>query len=237
MAGTNWNTRPSSHRAMLTPASELAIRVALARRAAWIGSRQRLQEPAQVQDPPATQEVAHAVAVEGTAEVDQPGRASEEVMMASADQTANNEDLIREALRARGTPYVWGGASRGGFDCSGFVLYLFRRQRGIKLPHSASAQSRMGRRVSKEELQPGDLVFFSTYRRGISHVGMYIGENRFIHAASRRSDVRVDSLSGYWGRKLKSARRISPAPIRFTPQDLQDYMQQEPSETPPGPAG
>ena len=68
----------------------------------------------------------------------------------------------------------------------------------MKLPHSASAQARLGSPVHRDDLQPGDLVFFSTYRPGISHVGIYIGDNRFIHAANRRSDVRTDRLSGYF---------------------------------------
>jgi len=152
--------------------------------------------------------------------------------MARAERI-NNEDLIREALRSRGTPYVWGGASRGGFDCSGFMCYLFNKKRGIKLPHSASAQARMGKVVHNGELQPGDLLFFRTYRPGISHVGLYIGDNRFVHAANKRRDTRIDSLSGYYARRLKAARRISPAPIEFSPEDLKDYMK-EASETPPG---
>jgi len=150
----------------------------------------------------------------------------------NTDETANNEDLIREALRNRGQPYVWGGASRGGFDCSGLICYIFRKQRGMMLPHSASAQARLGKSVRCEELQPGDLVFFSTYRPGISHVGIYIGDNRFIHGANRRRGVRLDALTGYYARRLRAARRISPAPLRFTPQDLKEYLQDS-SEMPP----
>jgi cell wall-associated NlpC family hydrolase len=116
--------------------------------------------------------------------------------------------LVREALQHRGTPYVWGGASRGGFDCSGFTRYLFLKQRGIQLPHSASAQARMGFPVPNGRLRGGDLLFFSTYRRGISHVGMYLGNGRFIHAANSRKDVRIDSLTGYYARRLKGARRL-----------------------------
>lgn len=161
--------------------------------------------------------------------------AREETLVArqdSGDAKGDNDDLIREALRNRGTPYVWGGASRGGFDCSGFVCYLFAKQRGLKLPHSASAQARVGTPVNRNELQPGDLVFFHTYRAGISHVGMYIGDNRFIHAANTRRDVRVDSLTGYYANRLRSARRISPAPLRISPQDLKDFLK-DASEPPP----
>jgi cell wall-associated NlpC family hydrolase len=121
---------------------------------------------------------------------------------------AANSDLVMAALAARGIRYRWGGASRGGFDCSGFTRYLFKELRGVTLPHSASRQARIGEKVPREALKEGDLVFFSTYRRGISHVGIYIGGNRFVHAANRRKDVRVDTLTGYYGRRYKTARRI-----------------------------
>lgn len=116
--------------------------------------------------------------------------------------------LVKAALRQRGSRYVWGGASRGGFDCSGFTRYVFLKERGITLPHSASAQARLGQPVRGSDLKPGDLVFFSTYRRGISHVGIYIGQGKFVHAANSRKGVRVDTLTGYYARRLKAARRI-----------------------------
>ena len=138
---------------------------------------------------------------------------------AVAAQSASDE-LIREALRNRGTRYVWGGASRGGFDCSGFVLYVYKKMLGIALPHSAAAQSRMGVPVAKEALQPGDLIFFSTYRASVSHVGIYLGDNRFIHAANRRTNVRVDALSGYYASRYRGARRLSPTPVRIPVSEL-----------------
>jgi len=139
---------------------------------------------------------------------------------------STNEDLIREALRQRGKPYIWGGASRRGFDCSGFVCYIFKTMRGMNLPHSASAQARLGTYVSREQLQPGDAVFFSTYRASISHVGIYIGDNRFVHAANTRKDVRIDTLSsGYYQKRYRTARRLTPAPLRLTPEDLQRLME------------
>jgi hypothetical protein len=119
-----------------------------------------------------------------------------------------NSDLIVEALAARGIRYRWGGASRGGFDCSGFTRYLFARMRGILLPHSASRQARLGNKVPRDALQAGDLIFFRTYRRGISHVGIYVGGNRFVHAANRRKDVRVDEITGYYARRYVTARRL-----------------------------
>jgi cell wall-associated NlpC family hydrolase len=118
------------------------------------------------------------------------------------------EALIRDALAARGIRYRYGGTSRGGFDCSGFTRWLMLRNLGIKLPHSARAQARLGQKVVPGTLKPGDLVFFKTNRRGISHVGMYIGNNRFIHAPRTGRSVSVDSLTGYYKRRYVTARRL-----------------------------
>jgi cell wall-associated NlpC family hydrolase len=199
---------------------EAAVREALARRQAWNQSRTRSLEPAKVQDPPARQAEA--------GRADEPGRSASNEVTASHEPTAEqapNEDLIREALRNRGTRYVWGGASRGGFDCSGFVCYLFKKMRGAQLPHSASGQSQLGKPVAREALQPGDLLFFSTYKPGISHVGIYIGQDRFIHAANSRQDVRIDTLGGgYYEHRFRWARRVSPAPMKFSPEVLKQVM-------------
>ncbi|HTE18154.1 MAG TPA: C40 family peptidase [Armatimonadota bacterium] len=147
------------------------------------------------------------------------------------DGSGVNEDLIRETLKHRGTRYVWGGASRGGFDCSGFIRYIFARKRGIMLPHSASAQARMGQRVERGELQPGDVVFFATYRPSISHVGIYVGDNKFVHAANRRKGCRTDTLTGYYGSRYRGARRYCPTPLRLSPEDL-SAASQDTSEEP-----
>lgn len=127
-----------------------------------------------------------------------------------ASRPAATNDVVRTAYSYRGTPYRWGGSSRSGFDCSGFTSYLYRRK-GVSLPHSASAQFRMGSRVGHGALKPGDLVFFETVHKGISHVGMYVGNGRFVHASSRRSGgVRVDSLqSGYYKQRFRGARRMT----------------------------
>lgn len=118
--------------------------------------------------------------------------------------------IVRTASRFQGVRYRWGGSSRSGFDCSGFTRYIFRHKAGVELPHSASAQFRMGKRVPRDQLKPGDLVFFQTYRRGASHVGIYIGNGKFIHASSARGRVRVDSLNeGYYRQRYLGARRIT----------------------------
>ncbi|MFN3653072.1 MAG: C40 family peptidase [Armatimonadota bacterium] len=156
------------------------------------------------------------------------------LMLASAKEGAGgkeNEDLIEEALKQRGKPYIWGGASRGGFDCSGFVCYIYKTMRGMNLPHSAAAQSRLGTPVERGELRAGDLVFFSTYRSGISHVGIYIGENKFIHAANTRKDVRIDTLTGYYHKRYRGARRLSRSPIELDKKEL-DRLMKESSELP-----
>jgi cell wall-associated NlpC family hydrolase len=208
--------------------ADAAVLEALARRKAWADPRRSLLEPVKVQDPAVVEReapvVAKAVAAVARVNVDRPGVQMDR--QASVAAGSYNEDLIREALRNRGKPYVWGGASRGGFDCSGFMCYIFAQQRGLKLPHSASAQARLGAPVSADALQAGDLVFFSTYRRGISHVGMALGDGRFIHAANTRRDVRIDSLtSGYYANRLKAARRLTRDPVRLSPADLRALTQ------------
>ena len=129
-----------------------------------------------------------------------------------ADQAAGSPDpdsrLIRSALACTGARYRRGGTSRGGFDCSGFTRYVFAKY-GVKLPHSSAAQSHVGTRIAKSDLQQGDLVFFQTYRRGISHVGIYIGNRRFVHASTHGRGVTVDSLSSaYYIHRYRGARRV-----------------------------
>ncbi|MDE2126003.1 MAG: C40 family peptidase [Armatimonadetes bacterium] len=117
--------------------------------------------------------------------------------------------IVKTAFAYRGTPYVYGGSGRGGFDCSGFTRYVFAKH-GVSLPHSARAQFQLGTKVSYRSLKAGDLVFFHTVTPGISHVGVYVGNGRFVHASSRRSGgVREDSLSsGYYRTAFRGARRV-----------------------------
>jgi len=116
--------------------------------------------------------------------------------------------LIRTALACRGARYRRGGTSRGGFDCSGFTRYVYARY-GVGLPHSSAAQAHVGVPVAKSSLRPGDLVFFQTYRRGISHVGINIGGGRFVHASTHGRGVTVDSLdSAYYLHRYRGARRV-----------------------------
>jgi peptidoglycan DL-endopeptidase CwlO len=111
--------------------------------------------------------------------------------------------VVGIAMRYLGVPYVWGGASPRGFDCSGLVMYAFA-QIGVSLPHSSYAQFGMGSPVGIGELQPGDLVFFA----GASHVGIYIGGGQFIHAPHTGDVVKISSLSGWYSSTFAGGRRI-----------------------------
>jgi cell wall-associated NlpC family hydrolase len=101
--------------------------------------------------------------------------------------------VVGIAMQYLGTPYVWGGASPGGFDCSGFIMYVYS-QVGVSLPHHAASQYGMGSPVSRDQLQPGDLVFFN----GLGHAGIYIGGDQFIHAPHTGDVVKISSLSDSW---------------------------------------
>jgi len=120
----------------------------------------------------------------------------------------SGSDVVRTAYAYRGTRYRYGGSARGGFDCSGFTRYVYG-SKGVALPHNAAAQFSKGQRVSRGNLKAGDLVFFHTTRRSISHVGIYVGSGKFVHASSARGRVRVDSLnSGYYNNRFRGARRV-----------------------------
>jgi hypothetical protein len=121
------------------------------------------------------------------------------------------EELLNYALSLTGTNYRIGGISpETGFDCSGFVRHVFNRAAGMTLPHNALAISLAGEKISPAELRPGDLVFFNTLRKTFSHVGIYIGNNQFVHATSSKTGtVMVSSMSdSYWSRNFNGARRL-----------------------------
>ena len=125
------------------------------------------------------------------------------------------ERVVQAGLEAIGTPYSWGGDDADGFDCSGLVLYVFREIAGLELPRTARAQRSEGKTVSaKKELRPGDLVFFATRGRGVtSHVGIYIGQNKFVHAPRRGTKVRVDDMkTAYWSKRYLGARAYLDTP-------------------------
>jgi cell wall-associated NlpC family hydrolase len=117
------------------------------------------------------------------------------------------------ALSQLGVPYTFGGASPdAGFDCSGLVRYVFRRAGNLDLPRTTFELSRIGQNVTPPALVPGDLVFFNTLRREFSHVGIYLGDARFIHAPATGGVVRIESLrADYWQRRFNGARRVALA--------------------------
>jgi peptidoglycan DL-endopeptidase LytE len=122
---------------------------------------------------------------------------------------SGNSSVVQAAYRNLGARYVWGASRPGAFDCSGFTMYVMR-QFGVSLPHSSSAQFRMGRSVSRGNLQAGDLVFFSLGTRGVvGHVGVYIGNGRMIHASTPSTGVIVSSLNEqYYVSRYLGARRV-----------------------------
>ena len=111
--------------------------------------------------------------------------------------------VVGIAMQYLGTPYRWGGASPSGFDCSGFVMYVFA-QVGISLPHNAAAQYGYGSSVSRDQLQPGDVVFFN----GLGHNGIYVGGGSFIHSPHTGDVVKISSLSGWYASTYVGARRM-----------------------------
>ncbi len=118
-------------------------------------------------------------------------------------------DLVLRALALLETPYRYGGRTPAGFDCSGFVGFVFRESAGVELPRRSEEIGRVGERLAPRALAAGDLVFFNTLGRRFSHVGIYVGEDRFVHAPTRGGRVRVELLSDpYWAARYNGARRV-----------------------------
>ena len=132
-------------------------------------------------------------------------------LLEAADRhiTATRE-LVMQALGYLGIRYKYGGSSPDtGFDCSGLVRYVVNQAVGVPLPRDARAIAQMGAQVNTDELQPGDLVFFNTMRRPFSHVGIYIGDRRFIHAPASGGAVELVNMSEhYWASRFNGARRL-----------------------------
>ena len=125
--------------------------------------------------------------------------------------TDRASSIVFNSMGFMGVPYVRGGNSaEGGFDCSGFVRAMYEQSLGLLLPRRANEQAAATERIEKSDLQPGDLVFFNTMRRAFSHVGIYVGDGKFIHSPRTGSEVRVEDMrQSYWQRRFDGARRVT----------------------------
>lgn len=121
------------------------------------------------------------------------------------------QNVVVNALGLIGVAYRYGGnTAEQGLDCSGFVKLVFQQSMGLVLPRRADEMSKLGNAVANEDLKPGDLVFYNTLRRANSHVGIYIGDGKFVHAPSSGGKVRVESMStAYWNKRFDGAKRVT----------------------------
>lgn len=132
---------------------------------------------------------------------------------ASDGWQARAHEILMSAFSLTGVKYKWGGSSpETGFDCSGFVRYVFQQAANLTLPHGARALSQLGQKIPLDQLRPGDLVFFNTLKSAFSHVGIYVGDGRFIHAPSSGGGIHIVNMDEeYWSKRFNGARRIVPA--------------------------
>jgi cell wall-associated NlpC family hydrolase len=135
---------------------------------------------------------------------------ADKVSDGAARVKSRTSELVVSAMGFLGVPYRRGGNSaETGFDCSGFVKAMYQQTLGLVLPRRANEQAAATREIDKQDLQPGDLVFFNTLRRTFSHVGIYIGDNKFIHSPKPGAQVRVEDMGvPYWARRFDGARRV-----------------------------
>ena len=134
----------------------------------------------------------------------------ERIGQAGLNMRERTSELVLNAMSFLGVPYRRGGNSvETGFDCSGFVRAIYEQTVGLVLPRKADDQAAVTQVIERQELQPGDLVFFNTMRRAFSHVGIYVGEGKFIHSPKPGQQVRVEDMGGsYWQRRFDGARRV-----------------------------
>lgn len=131
-------------------------------------------------------------------------------LVSAQRRQAIGNPMISEALDQLGIRYRYGGTSPDtGFDCSGLVFYSAERALGLTLPRNSSSMALVGTAIDKHQLEPGDLVFFNTLGRRYSHVGIYLGDDRFVHAPSSRGVVRIEKITlAYWAKRYNGARRL-----------------------------
>ncbi|MCX8514973.1 MAG: C40 family peptidase, partial [Burkholderiales bacterium] len=118
-------------------------------------------------------------------------------------------DMLMQSINLIGIPYKWGGNTpQQGMDCSGFIRYVFKKSLGITLPRTAAEMARVGKRVELNDLEPGDLIFFNTRRGSNTHIGMYIGNNKFIQSPRTGETIQVTELTSSWRSKINGVKRI-----------------------------
>jgi len=132
-------------------------------------------------------------------------------MQFKQDTSVGTEDISIAAVGLVGVPYVYGGNTpKGGFDCSGLIVYVYNKAAGIKLPRTIQLMSAKGKGIDNQSPAPGDLVFFNTTGEKYSHAGIYVGQGRFVHAPSAGGTVRLEQIeSPYWAARFTEARRLT----------------------------
>jgi cell wall-associated NlpC family hydrolase len=124
--------------------------------------------------------------------------------------STRTSELVLNAMGFIGVPYRRGGNTENGVDCSGFVRLIYEETAGLMLPRRANEQAAATEKIKKDELKPGDLVFFNTMRRAFSHVGIYLGDGKFIHAPRTGQKVRIEDMDvAYWKKRFDGARRVT----------------------------
>ena len=145
-----------------------------------------------------------------TAPVGHDARPARLSLPETAAPTEARQEFVLRALGFVGVPYRWGGTTpEAGFDCSGLIRYIYEQMTGRPLPYNAYGLARIAQAIDDAELQPGDLVFFHTLSEPFSHVGIYLGESRFLHAPRSGSTVRISDMNNrYWTSRYNGARRL-----------------------------
>ena len=158
----------------------------------------------------------HTAAASGT---DRPTQAAEAATSPASRVWTRAQDLAIFALGLIGVDYRFGGTTpESGLDCSGLVRYVFQQVTGVRLPRTAQEMSRLGKRVAAADLKIGDLVFFNTRSFPFSHVGIYLGDDRFVHAPSRGGEVEIAAMSAsYWRTRFSGARRLPAVALDLPP--------------------
>lgn len=176
---------------------------------------------------PAVEQIAPATTITNTT---RPRKAKPDNRTEKPDY-APAQDMLLQAMSLIGVKYKWGGATpEAGLDCSGFVRYVFQNSMNIALPHNALGMAQSGASINKEELKPGDLVFFNTLGRTFSHVGIYMGDNRFIHSPRAGKSVEITNLNqSYWTSRFTGARRYDGA--GGTPVNMATLLAQVPKQS------